>query len=101
MGMPKGLAKATNYYNRLEALRDWQRVCQDARKIGMSEEEIGQYAPPDGAGWKTIDKHIAKLREAFPQSVEEWDAFLEKHPETAEHYKHKGVLMPQYLQDGS
>jgi len=62
MGMPRGLAKATNYYNRLEAWRDFRLIYANAVAIGLGDQAI-EFYPPDDAGWRTIDKSIAKIRE--------------------------------------
>lgn len=64
--MPRGLAKATNYYNRLEALRDWNRLATEVSNAGMSDL-AAKYRPNDGDGWRKIDKKTAALREAAAQ----------------------------------
>lgn len=61
MGMPKGLAKATNYYNRLEAQHDWERISKEMVEAGYVEL-VAKHTPPRGAGWRKIDKCIAALR---------------------------------------
>jgi hypothetical protein len=69
MSMPKGLAKATNYYNRLEAWRDWNKLATKVSNAGKSDL-VEKYRPAEDAGWRKVDKAIAALREAFQQSVE-------------------------------
>lgn len=56
--MPKGLNIATNYYNRIEAWKDWQRLARQYPELAK------QFQPAQDAGWKTIDRQIAKLRAA-------------------------------------
>jgi len=55
--MSKGLNIATNYYNRIQAWRDWQRLADQC-----DSDLVDLYQPPEDAGWRTIDKQIAKLR---------------------------------------
>jgi hypothetical protein len=62
--MPRGLIKATNYYQNLEAVNDWLTICRDAASRGYGDLAV-KFAPPEGAGWRKIDKRIAKLREAM------------------------------------
>ena len=61
MGMPMGLAKATNYYNKLEAWKDWLHLAKQAHAAGQTLL-VRKYQPADNAGWKTIDKRLAALR---------------------------------------
>ena len=67
MGMPAGLAKATNYYNRLEAWNDWKAMVKIAENRGLSEQ-ASLLAPADDAGWRTIDKQIQKLRKLIKEA---------------------------------
>lgn len=69
MSMPKGLGKATNYYNRLEAWRDWGKIANQVMQAGRVDL-VQKFAPPDSAGWRKIDKAISALREAFQHSVQ-------------------------------
>jgi hypothetical protein len=55
-----GLHKATAYYNKLEAWRDWDAMVQRAGNVSV--HELARIAPKPTAGWKTIDNAIAKLR---------------------------------------
>jgi hypothetical protein len=64
MGMPKGFAKATNYYNRLEAWNDWRKLAAQATQAGFGEL-VTRHQPPEGAGWRRVDKHIARLKAAL------------------------------------
>lgn len=70
MGMPKGLAKDTNYYNRLEAQRDWEKAVQAAGNVPVAE--IVAIAPKPEYGWRKIDKCTAKLKARIEA--------LERHP---------------------
>ena len=60
MSMPAGLAKATNYYNKLEAWRDRKALFEHAKSLGLFDQAISLY-PKQNAGWRTIDKKIVKL----------------------------------------
>jgi hypothetical protein len=68
MGMPRGLAKITNYYNRLEAQRDWEKAVLAAGNVPIAE--IVAVAPKPEYGWRRIDKCTAKLK-ALIAKVEE------------------------------
>ena len=61
MGMPRGLIRATNYYNKIEAWNDWRKMAQRAIDAGKAEL-AEKYQPKPDAGWRTIDKCIAKVR---------------------------------------
>lgn len=54
---PKGLIKATAYYNNIEARKDWERLAAQYPELAK------QFEPPPNAGYRKIDKCIAKLRE--------------------------------------
>jgi hypothetical protein len=69
MGMPKGLGKATNYYNRLEAIHDWNKLASEVSAAGMSDL-AAQYRPDESDGWRKIDKAIAALRKAFQHRLQ-------------------------------
>jgi hypothetical protein len=66
MSMPYGLKKATNYYQRIEAWKDWRALFEEAKKRGLFDQAILLY-PPDTAGWRTIDKQIGKLRKIIEE----------------------------------
>lgn len=59
--MPYGLNKATNYYNKLEAWRDWGAIAEQARLLGLGEQ-VDNLRPADNFGWRKIDACIARLR---------------------------------------
>ena len=61
MGMPYGLAKATNYYNKQEAWKDWLHLAKQAHMENQTAL-VRKWQPADNAGWKRIDKSIAGLR---------------------------------------
>ena len=60
--MPYGLIKATHYYNKLEAWKDWKAAYEKAKSIGLEEQAI-DLAPMTNWSWKKIDKQTAKLKE--------------------------------------
>jgi hypothetical protein len=60
-----GLWKATNYYNRLEAWRDWEKLLATAGNVPLGE--VLRVAPKPEYGWRRIDKCIAKLRELIAE----------------------------------
>jgi hypothetical protein len=63
MGMPKGLAKATSYYNQLAAKGDWQKLAAEMTAAGFADL-VAECQPPEGAGWRKIDRAIARLKAA-------------------------------------
>lgn len=64
--MPRGLAKITNYYNRLEAWRDWEKALALAGNVKLADVE--RIAPKPEYGWRKIDKCTAKLKELIAQA---------------------------------
>lgn len=64
MGMPKGLKIATNYYNRIEARRDWDRLATEIMRAGYPEV-VWRYTPPADAGYKKIDHCTKEMRKEF------------------------------------
>lgn len=74
MGMPRGLAKATNYYNRLEAQIDWEKAVLAAGNVPV--HQIAAIAPKPEYGWRKIDKCTAKLKAliALHPAAEQLDA---------------------------
>jgi hypothetical protein len=46
MGMPRGLAKATNYYNTVEARRDFWRLAKHLAALRAEWKAFQQNAPP-------------------------------------------------------
>jgi rubrerythrin len=67
--MPRGLTKATNYYQKIEAWRDWNAMAKKIAHEGYGDLVLDN-TPPDGAGWRTVDKFIARLRSAYQSAVE-------------------------------
>jgi hypothetical protein len=63
MGMPKGLAKATAYFNQLAALADWQKLSAEMTAAGFADL-VAECQPPQGASWRKIDKASARLKAA-------------------------------------
>lgn len=61
--MPRGLIKATAYYNNIEARKDWEKIAAQYPDIAA------RFAPPENAGWRKIDKAIAKVREEFAKQA--------------------------------
>lgn len=55
----RNLARLSNAANRLEAQKDWERMVARARAVGLDPKP---YTPDASAGWRTIDRAIAKLR---------------------------------------
>ena len=58
----RNLAKYTNYYNHKEALKDWERLANNTIHFYGGNNLVEALKPPEYAGWRTIDKCIAKLR---------------------------------------
>lgn len=78
--MPRGLIKATAYYNNLQARDDWRWLAGYAAAHGKGED-AARLAPPADAGYRRIDKAIEALLSAlgvaqafwsFRQDQEEW-----------------------------
>lgn len=67
MGMPRGLIKATAYYNNLAAWEDWHKLAKEASQKGY-HDLVAQFQPPESAGWRRVDKAIAKLRVAMEEA---------------------------------
>jgi hypothetical protein len=67
MGMPMGLKKATNYYNVLEAWKDFRTIYSKACRAGLGDKAILLF-PADNAGWRTIDKSIAEIRKLLEEN---------------------------------
>ena len=63
MGCPRGLIKLTAVANNLEAWRGWEKLKASALEQGIDIHLIEDISPPDGAGWRVVDKAIVKLRE--------------------------------------
>lgn len=59
--MVKGISRINNYYNRMEAVKDFQALASFAESVGESDL-VSNHLPPADAGHRTIDKHLAKLR---------------------------------------
>ncbi len=59
--MPAGLNKITNYYNRLEAWKDWNIALEKAKILGLEKEAL-LLAPDASWGWRKIDPRTAKLK---------------------------------------
>ena len=72
----RNLLRITNYYNRLEAWRDWEAILQKASSVPV--DVIAKIAPKPESGWRKIDKAIAKLRE----EIEKQSAPAEQKQET-------------------
>ena len=63
----RNIARINNYCNRLEAWRDWGRIAGQARHAGR-DDLVEKYQPAEDAGWRKIDKAIAKLREELQEN---------------------------------
>lgn len=54
--MPRGLIKLTAIANNMAAWDDWAAIAAQYPEVAM------KYTPPEGAGWRVVDKAIAKVR---------------------------------------
>jgi len=68
--MPRGLIKATSYYNTIEARRDFWKLAYEIVDAGHSEIVV-KHTPPVNAGWRKIDKSLSAMRA-------EWREFQSK-----------------------
>lgn len=57
----RNLNRMTNYWNKVEAWKDWERAATDAREIGIGGD-AKELQPKDGASWRAIDKATRLLR---------------------------------------
>jgi hypothetical protein len=64
--MMRNFARINNYYNRLEAWKDWNALAQ------KYPDRAKQFQPPEDASWRTIDKRIGWLKNAIKRE-EIWD----------------------------
>lgn len=60
----QGLYKSTGYFQTQAARADWDYLAKFANEndLSIAAKEL---APPDNAGWRTIDKQIKKLRDVL------------------------------------
>lgn len=66
----RGLLKLHHAAQTLEAKRDFARLVNDAVNAGRADLAKKHFYP-EGAGWRVIDKHLARLRDALhPQPQE-------------------------------
>ena len=62
--MSKGLLKLSNAANNIEARKDFAKLITIAKEQGKSHLAV-KHMYPDDAGWRVIDKHLKRLREAL------------------------------------
>ena len=65
--MPRGLIKATAYYNNVAAWQDWGAIAAQAEAAGLGDA-VASTKPETGAGYRRVDKAIGKLRAAMTQA---------------------------------
>lgn len=65
--MPRGLIKATAYYNNVAAWQDWFAIATQAEDNGMAEA-VAKVKPEIGDGYRKVDKAIDKLRIAMAEA---------------------------------
>jgi hypothetical protein len=59
--MARGLAIATNFFNRMAAIDDFNALGKFAVSVGQ-REIVERNLPPSKAGWRTIDKCMQQIR---------------------------------------
>lgn len=73
--MAAGLNKATNYYNNLEARKDWYAMCAKAEAIGrpdlIADLPTTEGFHPEQCGWRVLDKYTDMLRDAVNRANNE------------------------------
>jgi len=57
----RNFARINNYYNRIQAQADFDKLAKRLSHAGYSGL-VEKHMPPEGAGWRKIDKCIARLR---------------------------------------
>ena len=62
----RGLLKLSNAANTIEARKDFAKLITIAKEQSKSHLAV-KYMYPEDAGWRVIDKHIAKLRAALQE----------------------------------
>lgn len=62
----KNFARINNYYNRIEAIKDWNALVLKAYDTGHGDLAT-KYKPAPEAGWRLIDKSIESLRKALQE----------------------------------
>lgn len=60
----RNLNRITNYYNKIEAWKDWNHLAFEVGKAGYPDL-VQKYYPGEDAGWRKIDNRTAKLRAEF------------------------------------
>ena len=55
----RNFARINNYYNRIEAQKDWIRLADQC-----DADLVKKHEPSESAGWRKIDKCISALRSA-------------------------------------
>jgi hypothetical protein len=66
----RNLNRITNYYNRVEAWKDWKRAADEALRLGLVEE-VKRLRPADDAPWRKIDRSTAALKEIIEKECVE------------------------------
>lgn len=62
--MGRGLWKLHHAAQTIEAKKDFAKLITRAKEEGKSHLAI-EHMYPENAGWRVIDKHLARLREAL------------------------------------
>jgi len=70
--MLHGLKKVTNYYNKLEAWKDWQTMLVTAQTLGLEEQALA-LMPQENWPWRRIDKQTARLKKLISEAQENID----------------------------
>lgn len=65
--MPRGLIKATAYYNNVAAWQDWFAIATQAEAAGLGDAVV-RVKPEIGDGYRKVDKAIGKLRIAMAEA---------------------------------
>lgn len=65
----RGLWKLHHAAQTMEAKRDFARLVNDAINAGRADLAKKHFYP-EGAGWRVVDKHLAKLREALSDNAD-------------------------------
>lgn len=70
----RGIWRIHHAVQTAEAWKDWRRLAEEYTRQGHGAL-VQQLQPPTGAGWRTIDKRIAKLRQLSspPDQAEQRD----------------------------
>jgi len=64
----RNFARINNYYNNIEAKKDWQKIKKYAEDLGLFDI-VKKYEIDDSWGWRKIDKSIKMIRDVIEKEI--------------------------------